>query len=1172
METYKITKTIRFKLEAKGENKRIAEMVESIKNVDFNLVTFVSDLKNFIDGMKDYLFYKNRKGDSVIKDKMLIKTEWLKHYAKQEFHDNEAKRDKNARRQTKTIGDFNGLTQRIEERFDEIDNIYADLADDAGAELNERAKRARTGLLLQRLKTKLPFLLSLIENTNDKNETDDLSIHLKNMAVRLQEQLLAGIEKYLPEQSSGLPIAKASFNYYTLNKKPVDYDKKSEDLNKQLKNIDWDFVFKKYNLSKEIKERIKKDVDNYEKLRQKLKNIKSAQKKEFNELMQNKKTFQNLKESNLYLFKDIEEQFFKQYAAKTAQLTELATKLSNQNIDEDEKRKLRSQKEKIAKERGAILKDKFQTWKSFADLYRNVAQKHGRIISTLKGIEKEKTESQMLQYWAVILGVRSQELGVRHKLVLIPKERAADCYKQIAGQAHNDRADSTFSPTTRIPNSYLLFWFESLTYRSLQKLCFGNLETGTNTFNANISDVLRKHSFYETDRFGNEKLNKIEGNFSFHDDDQKKITFYKDVLASRKVQSVLKLPIKQIEDEIINKNFTSLDDFKIALERICYRRYVKMDSNIEETLKNYDAQFFDITSQDLSTVSAGATSDCKKHTQIWKNFWTEDNEQNNFDIRLNPEITITYRESKQSRIEKYGEGTDLYDENKKNRYLHPQFTLLTTISEHCNAPTKVLSFMTDDEFKTSVDEFNKKLNKETVKFAIGIDNGEKELSTLGVYLPAFNKNTIEEKIAELKNVEKYGFKVLEIKKLSYSEKDKNGKERKIIQNPSYFLIKENYMRTFGKTEQEYEKMFANIFEEKTVLSLDLTTAKVIAGHIVTNGDVPTFFNLWLRHAQRNIWDMNDHTDKQTAQKIVLKNNAELTDAEKIKFVEYLFKVKNKLDVWNRQLPDEASKNEYVKWLFEKWDGKKETEEEKRKYKKLEDNRRVGYFSKYILFAVCYTGKDLQSVTEIFDVRNVFKLREDFYTLMSEQEIRKEIENYNSTESLQKRISNEEMDLRINHLKQSLVANAVGVIDFLYKQYKKRFSGEGLIVKEGFDTNKVAEDLEKFSGNIYRILERKLYQKFQNYGLVPPIKSLMSVRAEGIKNNKDAILQLGNIAFIDPDGTSQKCPACRDGKLSHTTNCDKNCGFETKDIMHSNDGIAGYNIAKRGFENFFKKND
>ena len=62
------------------------------------------------------------------------------------------------------------------------------------------------------------------------------------------------------------------------------------------------------------------------------------------------------------------------------------------------------------------------------------------------------------------------------------------------------------------------------------------------------------------------------------------------------------------------------------------------------------------------------------------------------------------------------------------------------------------------------------------------------------------------------------------------------------------------------------------------------------------------------------------------------------------------------------------------------------------------------------------------------------------------------------------------------------------------------------------------------------------------------------------------MQLGNICFVGYEGTSQNCPVCKKGRLGHTEVCPNNCGFESKGIMHSNDGIAGYNIAKRGFNN------
>ena len=1167
METYKITKTIRFKLEADEENSiHIKEDIINIETNDneFTMVDFVSNLGNYIKDLKNYLFYEKKDGSLSFKDKIIIKNEWLRQYAKQDFVELKSKKRinlRNNRMEQIKIGDIPRLSSKIEETLDIAKEIYSKLSDDATLEQHERTKKAQIGLLLKRLEAKnvLPLLMDLVKETLDKDETDDLSIRLKRQSQKINSQLKIAIRSFLPEQSNGLQIAKASFNYYTINKKPIDFEKKIEDLKKNLNvkdleklNVYFDKKEKKQKnyLGKKIFSLFETDIQKalsknqplylgdapmidsaYVSLRQIFKKIKSEQKKQFSELMQNKCSYDELKNSNLYLLNDIGLEQFNTYREKTKELEELATKLSNQNLLENAKERLRSQKEKIAKERGNIMKDRFQTWKSFANFYRTVSQKHGKILAQLKGIEKEQAESQLLKYWALICEKENQ-----HQLWLIPREKAWECKRWL--ETVNDTSIDN-------ENSIKLYWFESLTYRSLQKLCFGFLENGNNEFNQNIKDLLPK------DRIGNT----INGEFAFEGDEERKIEFYKTVLNSKYAKQVLNIPFKQVEEEIISQSFENLSDFQIALEKICYRRFAIYSNYII----SFDAQIFDITSLDLKN---NEKNNLNTHTHIWRDFWKDENEKNNFDIRLNPEITISYRTPKQSRIEKYGEKTKEYDPNKNNRYLHPQFTLITTISERSNSQTKTLSFIEDEDFKKSINEFNKKLKKDNIKFAFGIDNGEVELSTLGVYLPTFEKETHEEKIYELKQIKKYGFEVLTITDLKYKETDYNGNVRKIIQNPSYFLKKENYIRTFSKSEQEYEEMFAKLFKKEHVLSLDLTTAKMICGHIVTNGDVPALFNLWLKHAQRNVFEMNDHTVKETAKTIRLRNNEELTDNEKEKFAEFISDGKK-----FAKLTKEGKKSRYLKWIFEDRKENSFTEDENKKFNDCQ--KKKGKYNSHIIFASRFEGDELKSVTPIFDCRHVFKKRKEFETIRPIKEIENEISRFN-TNRTSHNISNEELDLKITDAKKALVANAIGVIDFLYKQYKQRFNDEGLIIKEGFDTQKVEEDIEKFSGNIYRILERKLYQKFQNYGLVPPIKNLMAVRNEGIKD-KNAILRLGNIAFIDPSGTSQECPVCKEkSKEKHTNNFICECGFNSTNIMHSNDGIAGFNIAKRGFENFINE--
>lgn len=1174
MKQIKTTKAVRFRLENSNDNTLI---LESIKNLNsrkgFDLNAFVDDLDAFITDCKDYLFCSKKKGRREIfyvNKSMIIKNEWLKKYAKNDFA--ELKLNNNAQRVIYKIGDVENLDLRIQDLIDDIGDIYVKLCGDASAELHERAKRAQTALLLKRLysNNSLPCLVSLIENVVDKNEKGDSSLRLKSSGKKLLKQLELGIQEYLPEQSSGVNIAKASFNYYTINKKPIDYEKKIDELLNQLKTSveEWknlknregksmfrfdEAIWKLIRVKAQNKQLYLGDspfseVGDYASIRQILKNILAEQKARFSEMMQADASYEELKNSDLFLFADISREDYNEYKDLTYRIENVATDI-NQEDDERKKKYRRSDLMKLKRERGSLInaadkktKDRFKTYKTFADFYRKVSQRHGKFLAQLKGIEKERTESQLLQYWALILEVNNQ-----HKLVLIPKEKAQEFKSRLTES--NDK-NSTIK----------LYWFESFTYRSLQKLCFGNLENGSNTFYPGLKKELQ-YKYSTNDKNGYPQF--ITGEFEFKGDEQKKIQFYKDVLNTRYAQSVLSFPVEDVKINIIEKKFETSDDFIIALEKICYKRYMTVNTHLINALANYfNAQILDITSLDLQNENNSREKEVvyshndKAHTQIWKNLWSLENEGNNFDIRLNPEITISYRKPKESRVAKYGEQSDNYDTNKKNRYLHEQLTLITTISEHSNSPVANLSFTTDDELKTMINNFNSQINKEEIKFAFGIDNGEVELSTLGVYLPDFKQDSNESTFAELKKVDKYGFKVLTIKNLQYSENDYNGKARKIIQNPSYFLNKELYCRTFNKTESEYEKMFENVFEEKHLLTLDLSTAKVINGHIVTNGDVVSLFNLWMRHAQRSIYELNDHADKETSKELILKRSEDLIPGERRKLIDYLNKKNNKYDDLS-----ENEKSDYIEWVYKIWNGEHSEYGKNKRFTDIRKGQRVGDYLNNVLMAVVHEKGQIESVIDIFDIRHVFKFRKDFYSLKSEEEMLDAINRYNV-----KNISDEELDLKYNDIKKALVANVVGVVDFLYKQYKSRFGGEGIVVKEGFDSSKVESDREKFSGNIYRFLERKLYQKFQNYGLVPPIKNLMLIRDARLNHAND-FMRLGNICFVGSEGTSQNCPVCEKGRLRHGETCSNNCGFESKGIMHSNDGIAGYNIAKRGFINF-----
>ncbi|MBK7097284.1 MAG: hypothetical protein IPH58_01590 [Sphingobacteriales bacterium] len=870
-------------------------------------------------------------------------------------------------------------------------------------------------------------------------------------------------------------------------------------------------------------------------LRQILKQIKAQQRKIFEETICNpNSTFEQLKQDpKLFLFNNISIDEYNNYKKLTKEIQELASQKNNTQED-SKKEQLTSEIKSKTGERGGFLdyqnkdKDKsklFRTYKDFIRKYADVARIHGSTLALLKSIEKESVESALLSHWALIV-----ENNKQHQLVLIPKEKAKECKEWLENKRENPEND--FQST--------IFWFESLQLRSLRKLCFGFVENKTNSFYKEISKCgdLQKY-------ISNNGRGFIKGEYEFKGDEQKIIQFYKDVLSAKYTQSVLKLPFKEINDTIIKKDFENLDEFKIALKRITYKRFVCKPTNYLEEIKKFSPKILVITSQDLEKEEV---KNFKNHTILWKKFWTKENEVKYFDFRLNPEIQITYRLPKTSRVLKYGSASSNYDPTKKNRYLNPQFTLVTTISENCNSNEPQLAFKTDEELNGQIRHYNQRLCTD-FKFAFGIDNGVAELAAFGVCHTDFLKSSTQDRLEAFHNVNDYGFKTIKIKNPSYYELYKGKDKRTIAQNPSFFLNMETYRKVFNKTKDDFIAMYAEQFEEGISLSLNLSIAKVINNQLVLNGDIYTFFNLSLREAQRLIYEMNDHSKLVSSMQVILKTNEQLNQNEKWAFIE-----KNHSAKSLKPLETNEQRNKYIEYVFE---GKHNNDEELIKI--FNGIQIIRKYTQKAIYAISY----MEGNGAILDIKMVFQSKPLFDCIMSENEIINKLEGFN-----RKEISNEELDLKLVNLKKAVVSNAVGVIDYLYKSYKARFDGEGLIVKEHFKPEDVDNKVADFRGNIYRLLEMKLYQKFQNYGLVPPLKRILSIREKKI--DLENIQNIGIVGFVNPQDTSNQCPVCNMNKMRHTTICPENCGFDSKDIFHSNDGIAGFNIAKRGLGNIRNK--
>ncbi len=915
MEKYQITKTIRFKLEA-GNAPELEEQVTKLGNEKeaeaslTNLITIGQDLSNLL---KNYIYADKQK----LKKTVTVHWRWLREFTKDKYfewkntnqfeksEDNkenpqqnknisgsmasqlkgmfpqskkeDRKENKNAKTKEKRfkLSDVSYLNATFETFTNYWDVILQNLVREVFREKELLTRKAEIGKMIYRIGTRdyLPFLEKFIEEANDKDDENQKE-KLKKTIVLFKENLSKAEQWTLPAQSSGIELAKASFNYYTINKKEKDFEKEIRETKKELsvdslffKKEDLDFLkrgkFLKEEFNQATKE--KKNIFLYEfkesgELQQTekgkpitletlypiLKVFKATQKKFFQEVVSQGVPYEEAIEK-YFLFssedknsEDYNRKTFQIYKEFTEKIKRKGDEINKTSKDSPRYKNLKEEVSKLRQQRGKLFfqgpskrdepLERFAKYLKFCKIYKDIAMKRGRLIARCKGIEKEKIDSKRLKYWSFLIEKENQ-----HELILVPKNNAQEAYRKITslGEANTDLI--------------VLYYFESLTYRALRKLCFG---VNGNTFIPEIKEELKKKNKwqYEERDFG-EHVFKIKNGQEEIRDEKKLISFYKDVLQTDYVRKnredgKLVLP-SNFEEEVLKPDFDTEEKFKTALEKCCYlRKKVFPKTELEKILSDCNAQRFFITNYDLRKKDKG---NLKAHTKLWLKFWDVENETQKFPLRLNPEIKILWREPKATRVDKYGEGTELYDKDKKNRYLHPQFTLTTSFLENALTPEINFSFQDVKTEEAEIDKFNKETKKflqdKNELWLYGIDTGEVELATLCLIK---------------KDLSLQYFEVLEFKedKLDFEKtgflKDGTPKQYKAIQNLSYFLNEELYKRTFK--DDKFQEVLKEIFEKKNVPALDLSISKLINGYIVSNGDISAKLNLNLSNARRKIVD------------------------------------------------------------------------------------------------------------------------------------------------------------------------------------------------------------------------------------------------------------------------------------------------------------------------------
>lgn len=169
--------------------------------------------------------------------------------------------------------------------------------------------------------------------------------------------------------------------------------------------------------------------------------------------------------------------------------------------------------------------------------------------------------------------------------------------------------------------------------------------------------------------------------------------------------------------------------------------------------------------------------------------------------------------------------------------------------------------------------------------------------------------------------------------------------------------------------------------------------------------------------------------------------------------------------------------------------------------------------------------------------------------------------------------------KINHLRNAICANAVGIIAHLLQKYP------GLIALEDLGIGNKSDRFREYYGNVGSRIEIALTNKLQTLGLVPPnCKMALSLQSGKGEDRKREINQLGIVKYINTEGSSGACPNCETLIDEATRDANKyveqyrccnqgnSCRFSTYDtedhkdfpFLHTPDDVAVYNLAKRGF--------
>lgn len=1170
---YEVVKTIRFNL-LPEEDKSTQKPTPKLSDEKFKseISEFITSYKQVIANFKEITFIKDEGAKQILNSNIKIKIQWLKDFAKQDFHENKDKLiktrfDKRQQRDVKTntnvsLGEAGFLQEKFEKLIDRNYLESEDSLETKGKVINELEKLNTSKLHNQGRKADFAYWMHKINHRNNfifiyelfngsiQDKTSDKKIIETFEILKKCKTQIENIQNYLrPSQSFGLEIEKTSLNYYTVNKKPKAYDHNEHYISferaieiekKKFSDPIFDLEYRDKKSEKKVKKFPKTNLISVVGFENYIVNLDETNfvEQKFGNLVKIDKIYNRLKLESLYIslkqFKAEQKSKFYEYIFHI-----LENYKENQGYTFDQNHydqclqkfpifnfyDTEIQFNKFV-EQSKIIRDSSNNANQNKAKIKPLKEARGKYFDVQNGtcaFNNYKNFCELFKSVATEYGrIKAKIKSLEKEEVEAQRLQSWSVLLQKDNKHHlvtipKEKARETYGYISNLEsdqNANQSIWLiESLTLRALDKLCFGE----NSSFRSKIMAELEEKfpGYFEKDK--NHKLQLIRKD-QFSVDGKELIYFYQDILTLESTADQILinsfLDTHEKKCNLTDVEFVDLAEFQSHLEAACYiKKEVKVSETEFNKIKNkFGAKVYEITSYDLEKDR----NNPEEHTNIWKEFCSLQN-RSGYKTRLNPEMKISYVEKRvDSILDKNGK------EVKRNRRKQTEFILSTTISQHNDKPKFDMSFKDKDLIKEKITDFNNNLNSEINPNNVwyyGLDRGQEELLTLGLF-----------KFPQ--------------KKEEYETKDENwnktvvGGEFEVWELPEDKLYEEKLKpdQTNGSKVVAYKNIsyFTDLLVPKKVSCLDLTCAKLIGDKIVINGDIQTYLNIKLVSAYRKIT------------KGIQNGNFESDQ----------IKIYKKKDVLGNEISDEVLSLKII------------------------NRDEIKEYDLYY-FDTKYAG--LLSLEKLKDL-----LQTHYHKI---KEGNSEEDNY----SIEK----------INHLRDAICANSTGIINHLQK------TKVGYICFEDLDQKQKKEHFEEWNFNLGSRVEIMLLNKFKTLGFVPPSYKM----AMSMQSNKE-LNQFGIITYVETSGTSSNCPNCSQRIDQKTKNLNKwgnhrfrcmnngvGCGFNTYlqdeidkrkseeaeankkqpdqtkhtnnwdftpdkkglDFLQTSDDVATYNIAKRGLE-------